>query len=957
MTLEAGGFRGARGCQRSDGSHLHRVSSALKACGARREPCLNHFRGTIATLLASWLTMGIASAPSRGQQPVRSAFPDDSVVAIDTMARAGELAEDGNPSEAVRVLQQLLISEPDKVLSTPDDRTLFVPVRSVVHAFLLANPELLQKYRVQEEPEAAKLLVQGEFEAVERSRYLTPSGLEATLRLAQRRLELGHFEAARIALEGVTTHPDGASGELARAVADLAGRIAAYLPRPEVISWAESLGGKPGIAVDWPEWLTRKVRSPMHESAVVPTAPPGPAPLAAVLFRGIEPAVIEPLRNGQLRPQDRSWIFPTVVGEVVIVNDGLSVRAFDRATLVPIWEAFPDGAAARDYSDEFAAAGAGAAREIEDAATVTVSGDVAVATTGIPIAGGRDGDQRIHAMSLLDGSALWSVDPAWLDSRLAEGAIRGPALVHDGTVVVSVRKQANLRRLTSLYLVGLDLYTGRLLWVRHVASIGSLPWGRTQPRPEGSVIDRGIVYRGDEMGVLTAVEAATGRPRWVRVLAATRPFDPPYRSTEVFPPRDMVVPIVWGDSLVYLESDGGNVVKVDAAGGRILETRSASALGGPRYLLGVGGTLAAIGPTRVAFVRLDDFANGTARLSAPPLAGAASGRAVVTGDRLTVPVPSGLAVMDPKMPESIRLVPLPVSGHLVMADGEADGEASGVLVADGGRLYSYIGWAAAEARLTAHLKARPDDAGAIRTFIELANRAGRNDLLSGLFDRAAAVATGPSGDEASQRELFALLLRLVRTGTQRQDDREVALPLTTLEDPAHVDAVLVALERSANTPRQSVDQLLELAAHREAGERHDLGGVEPVAGGSRDLGLAACRGRARASFEGDPGPARRDRGDAGARALADRVAAGRDVARREPRRESGSRAAAIARFADEPARAARSGHRDRDDVGPRARGRRRARGDRRAARRDRRAGADRGGRQPRGSARGNRSVR
>lgn len=768
--------------------------------------------------LAAGLAVGLCSRVEAQQEPVRTAFPDDSVIAGDTLSRAAELAEGGNPTEAVRVIQQLLLIEPDKVIPTAADRSLFVPVRMVVHAFLLERPELLEKYRIQEEPEALKLLGDGDIEGVERSRFLTTSGLEATLRLAQRRFEAGQFDSARLTLEGVERHPDFA-GASAAAVAELSGRIAAYLGRADAKAWAESLGAREvNATVDWPEWLKRPTRSPLHVSAALPTGQIRSTPLTGDAFFGNQALPEMDRRLEGPSVGGNSWIFPTVVGETVIVNDGMTVRALDRSTLIPVWQLRPDGLAMRDYADELDAAGNGLGRDIEDAATVTVSEDIAVATTGVPVGGSRVGDQRVHAMSAIDGTPMWSVDPAWLDSRLEEATVRGPAVIQDGTVVLSLRKQANFRRLTSLYLAGLDLYSGRLLWVRHVASIGSLPWGRTQPRPEALAVQNGIVYRGDEMGVLTAVEAGSGRPKWVRLLNSTRPFDQPYRGGDVPPPRDIVAPIFDGDSLIYLEADGGKIVRLNAADGSVIEVRDASALAGPRYLMKVGEWLVGVGVNRLAYVPLKSLDSGTVRLSPTLPSGGAIGRALATDDSLVIPFATGLVVVDPNAPETVRTVPLSRAGHIVIADGPGSDEPH-LLVADRERLYSYISWEAAEARLTARLLEHPADARSLRGFIELANRAGRNDRLKELADRAVALATGPEGDAESQEKLFSLLLQLARAGTPRQTDSDSPLALKQLEDPAHADAILLALERCANTPRQLVDQHLELAAHREAADR------------------------------------------------------------------------------------------------------------------------------------------
>ncbi|MCX5691050.1 MAG: PQQ-binding-like beta-propeller repeat protein, partial [Planctomycetota bacterium] len=151
---------------------------------------------------------------------------------------------------------------------------------------------------------------------------------------------------------------------------------------------------------------------------------------------------------------------------------------------------------------------------------------------------------------------LWSTDISLLESRRLGGretnstvAVRGNLVIDGDTVVAAVRRAGQLRRITSLYLVGLDLHTGAVKWTRLVGGYGTNPWGRTTTRPEGMIADRGVVYRTDDMGVVAAFEAATGRPRWVRLLPTRASFDFSMRSEQEPAPFAMHVPLLRGDRM------------------------------------------------------------------------------------------------------------------------------------------------------------------------------------------------------------------------------------------------------------------------------------------------------------------------------------------------------------------------------------------------------------------------
>src|SRR5690606_20872463 len=139
--------------------------------------------------------------------------------------------------------------------------------------------------------------------------------------------------------------------------------------------------------------------------------------------------------------QPVSWALPAAVGDVLYVNDGLTVSALDRFTLHPIWRArtLPSDAGPEGLSPlQRRLRG----RIMDDACSVTIAGDRLLATTGTATSGtgGREGDGRLHAFARHTGRVLWSADVSGFDEALAQSSVRGPATVVGDTVVVVARK-------------------------------------------------------------------------------------------------------------------------------------------------------------------------------------------------------------------------------------------------------------------------------------------------------------------------------------------------------------------------------------------------------------------------------------------------------------------------------------------------------------------------------------
>ncbi len=724
----------------------------------------------LALVLASGCPIALAAPPGLGLgQQANPVYVDDSPAAADTVVRVREHISAGNLDEAVRVLQVLLDEQPDRLVASPADPDLFRSVRAATHETLLANPALLDRYRATFGPRAERLLGEGQTETVERALLLTPAGFDAVLKLAQAALEDARFEHARLLLEQLDRHPDRVK-ERARLASTSASQLARYLDRPQLRDlasrWAkDGAAGVPDLSpITWPPAAKAQAASPMRPLGPTSTQGMVSKPLWTV---PLNPSAAIPEANLGVANGTRSQVslpmfardlllLPTVSGDTVFVNDGSQIAAWDRFTLGPRWSATPGLADApsiepgmrgdRRRIDRFNYGGY--TPRADDVCTVTVSGRTAVAATGRSNTGGRgDGDDRIQALDTVTGRFRWAVQLNTLDPlTLYEATVRGPIEIFENTVVFAARKHLPDRRLVSLSLVGLDLPTGKLKWVRPVGSAGSMPWVLQSMGADGITVARGVAFRADRLGVIGAVEVGTGRPRWIRRLPVETSSgnDQPQAWQLACPVADSGADGA-GGSIIFISPDMRRLVRLDQSTGAIIGQRDVSDLtsAAPKYLLRCGtdgSRLACIGDDRVAFLNASAMEIDKPQYSMPAVLPGIRGRCVATGDRLLVPVTGGFHLVDPAHPADAPLVPLEESGNVLPLDSQ-------IVVLDDARLHSYLQWEVAERLLTQRIEADPADPAPAVTFAELAYRAGKPDRIVAAARQAmTALRNGPQND-------------------------------------------------------------------------------------------------------------------------------------------------------------------------------------------------------------------
>ena len=694
-------------------------------------------------------------------------YVDDSPTATDTLVRVQELLGAKNVDEAVRVLQVLLDEQGDHVIASAADPDVFVGVRARVNALIVSSPELLAGYRRLIGPRAEGEIAWGRFADVERSMLLTASGFESALRVAQGMIEDARFEAARQILDQLLEHPDN-TGDGAARLARLYSLLAGYLDRPAVRARAAELAARakldaaPPAPVNWPVPALERGRSALDElpalripeliSKPLWTASlgqPTPARDASTPAPGFRSTAVPiPTFERELS------MLPTVQGDWVFVNDGTSISAWDRFTLTPRWSITPasNGDPVPPVNNDDMPFRNGRMRNIyannsqrtDDAASVSVAGRMLIAAVGRAAVGGnaRDGDDRIIGVDVPTGKLRWSISLRNQDASVADGVVRGPIIITEGTAIAAIRKYMPERRLMSLAFLGLDLRSGATKWVRPVASTGQMPWLAPPSGTDALLLAEGVVYRTDRLGVVAAVEAGSGRVVWVR--RANVETGNSQGDTPVAWPLSQ--PVLDGDSIIAIAPDGKRVERLDRQTGKVLTSRDAKQLGDPcpLYLLRVQDKLACVDDTRIRFVDIAKFETGIVTTSRPIDDPGIRGRVSLVGGKLLAPTITGALVIDPENAErEPQQISLEESGNILALDNQ-------LVVVDDARLHSYLLWDVAEGLLTERMRADPKNPAPAVTFAELAYRAGKPDKIAAAVDAAmSALRDTPSG-EASQ---------------------------------------------------------------------------------------------------------------------------------------------------------------------------------------------------------------
>lgn len=763
---------------------------------------------SLCTSLASFAKAGVlvfaclvvlgASLCSGQGQPENPVFVDDSTLATDILSGLPGLIESDNMAEAVRLLQELLDTQAQRLVADPNEPNLYTSVRSRVHRQLLGQARLLDRYRTIQTPIAQSLLQAGQTEQVARSYFLTKPGFEASLSLAGQDIAQARFASARLILAELEAHPESASQKLAGQALSLTAQLARYLNTTQtnelLARWASRAAlPVPEITpIAWPKALVEPVFSPLSTGGEIDLDALVSMPMRTVELRpklALEAPERQPISRRSTRDVvDYPYLFPVVVGDTIYTTDGLWVCAWDRFTLAKRWAVKPRGAdLERKTLEEIYAAKIYRQRQshdVEEATILGVSGRVLIVATGIVADGNRHGDPRVHALDRQTGRVLWSVYIDELAPELDESSSRGPALFEGDTVILTVRKTPQTKRFASVYLISLDLADGSLRWLRLAGSAGWLAYSGRGQWSDWSVLDEGVVYRVDELGVIAACKAGTGEPLWVRRAAGVESRMPMPRL-----PWAVSLPVIAGDRLLVLSPDRRDLLVIDKHTGKLLATRNADLLGKPMYMFAMGDQLVLVGKTRLATVLLTAPATAPVVLFPAVAEPGIIGRVVRAGTHLLMPTVRGLVAIDPADPSWSKTLALDARGNLLTLDNQ-------LLVLGNDTLSSFLLWDQAARVLGDRLKANPDDVQTAVTFAELAYRANQpREALKPIDLAIAAINRDKQGSPAMaahRQHLYELLIDMLNAALRDPSLKRSAAALDALSDRLEHIAVLPA---------------------------------------------------------------------------------------------------------------------------------------------------------------------
>ena len=791
-----------------------------------------HPPATVAGLLvvaAALLLLGVA--PSVGQDAPDDLRPDanhgdvylnDSLEAVDAIARARRLADQGEWREAAQLLQATADDAAEKVVRTGPGR--YVSVRLYIAQLIADWPGAgLQAYRALYEEEAAAAAagpsiahdihaLQG---VVERY-FCTEAAAPLVDRIAQLAIEAGEFDVAHdVCAQLLEHHPDAERWEArCRSLQLIAETLAGQEPDvpAELAATPVTFAGVQQPLTDVLAALAvDAVDRPTTDAATWPCLGGDarrnrvgqcPAGDVGLLWRhDLQPAAstadddrfdLEDALLGS-SPTERVSVCPAADPERVYVQHRRQLWALARTTGATVWQYAPapdTGVALDDFEQRSAQLFAPA---VADGYLVAaLPGEVTLYDTN-PLRAAA-----LVGVAADTGRLRWRVEPATLGMDAAEFSFDPAPLIARERVYVAGRRRRSFG-FEDCFLLGFALRDGSLAFQTHLAgasvgTFGARPITLSIPASRGA-----MVYVCTNLGVMAAVNGSTGTIEWLTLYERSERSDlfraigqaGGLRAWHCNPV------LVEDDRVVAAPLDGETVLVLDARTGAVTQTVGRAALGEAATLLGVhAGLLCTAGSQVCAY----DLEKDELCWSAPlPERGELYGRAQWTAGELIVPTSQGLSRYNGTDGSATHF-----SWPSQQESGNLQGLADVLLVAGAKTVAAFVPKASLYAALQAQLAARPSDPAPAVELAEIALRG--EELATSRAALAEAIqridAAGGEAPELLRARLFELALQLADAGAR-------ATPVGTPPGPAKPDAP------SSDTP-QPADELLLAAAARFA---------------------------------------------------------------------------------------------------------------------------------------------
>lgn len=552
-------------------------------------------------------------------------YVNDSFEAGDAIGKAAEQARRGRWPEAAALLQRAADLEPDRVIRLAPGQ--YAGLQQHIADIIAGWPEDgLIAYRDRAERSIREALQECgdgcslEWMLLLFDRYF-PTASAGTLahRIAQIAIEEADLDlAARVYQRVLDAHPDRlALGDdyrpmlsivramQGRTATDADAAIEARLRwmgvehslaeiRPQATTIFEALRAPPSTA-DWPLLGGDNLRS---------RTSPAELEEPALLWRfGAAPA--PPLSDGSSftgAMAGTSFLSPTVVGDIVVVQAFRSVTALRATTGAVVWRYGPDSDTVGP-SDDFGDRPAGME-------TPTIAGGrvyASLPTDADPFYGSSSNSRpsAIACVDLSTGRQIWRTEARQFGDGSGEMVFDASPLVDHGRVYVVGRKRRSFG-FEDCYLFAFDSANGSLVFRTHLGSastgtFGSRPVTTSVPAKYGDT-----VFVATNLGSVAAVSAHTGSVRWLRLYPRqVADSDGNQWSGRDLPPW-AANPVLWSDGRLHvLPTDNRELLVFDATTGERSALPASPDLGEVDTLVGAVGNVVCAAGRVVSCVNTD----------------------------------------------------------------------------------------------------------------------------------------------------------------------------------------------------------------------------------------------------------------------------------------------------------------------------------------------------------------
>lgn len=362
----------------------------------------------------------------------------------------------------------------------------------------------------------------------------------------------------------------------------------------------------------------------------------------------------------------------------------------------------------------------------------------------------------IVCLDAVTGKAIWSVEPAKLDPRLAEVRPDAQPVPYRDRLFVTVRRQKRFG-FEDCYLLSLSADGGRLNWMTHLASASTGNFGRRRPTMDLPCVSEATVYVCTNLGAVVAVDAYSGHIRWLRLYQDAQ-TDEEAVVVRSFGRRAMpwryTPSICWGDRIVCSPVDSDRVLILDRLTGAITGGIPAEDLGHFEQILGVkDDVLYAAGMDLVAW----DLAKDQALWSRSLMdCGGIMGRGQLAKSHLYLPMGKGLFRFGLRggEPQVFEWTDSSAGGNVLVTSDQ-------IVVVGADRVTGYASKQEAFSRLRRRIEQAPNDPAPLLDLAEIASRIGELRLGADTLKRAVTVGGGHAhiSDARMKARLFNDFIR------------------------------------------------------------------------------------------------------------------------------------------------------------------------------------------------------